>query len=279
MADAAPITPVKLTFPEYIEANKALLAPPVCNKMIHNDGKLRVMIVGGPNQRKDYHLNQGEEFFFQIKGDMCLKVVERGAPKDVVIKEGQCFNLPGSVPHSPQRFADTVGLVIERLRPESQLDGLRYYVDDSNQAVLWQRYFHVYDLGVQLKPLIAEFFASEENASRVPSKDLPAPAFAEDTTTAVMAPFPMADKIAALKAGGGTPVPLFDDKMEFKISLVGAQAPALPIANECWVWQLEGSSAVNGEALAASQTYLCPAIAEWVPAADSVALLVFTTGC
>lgn len=37
----------------------------------------------------------------------------------------QIFLLPAGVPHSPQRFADTVGLVIERRRLETELDGLR----------------------------------------------------------------------------------------------------------------------------------------------------------
>ena len=268
-------TAVTLRFPQYIEEHKHLLAPPVCNKMIHNDGKLRVMIVGGPNQRKDYHVNQGEEFFYQIKGDMCLKVVEQGVPKDIVIKEGQCFNLPGSIPHSPQRFENTIGLVIERLRPADQLDGLRYYVDDTNTATLWQRYFHVTDLGVQLKPLIESFFASEENRTRVPAGDLPACAFPDDVATSTEAPFPLADKVKELKEGDKGHVTVFDAK-EFKISLVGSQPPP-PIPTESWVWQLEGSSTVNGTALLAGQTHICAKIDDWATSgADCVALLLFT---
>ena len=200
--------PIKLHFHNYIQENKSLLSPPVCNKMIHNDGKLRVMIVGGPNQRKDYHLNMGEEIFYQIKGDMCLKIVEQGKPKDVVIKEGEIFVLPGMIPHSPQRFEDTVGLVIERLRPDNELDGLRYFVDDTNQQVLWQRFFHVHDLGKQLKPLIEEYFASEEYKTRVPSKDMPSSAWEPDTVKTVQAPYPLESKFASV-ADQGAALKLF----------------------------------------------------------------------
>eukprot|EP00658_Telonema_sp_P-2_P059339 TRINITY_DN48193_c0_g1_i2.p1 TRINITY_DN48193_c0_g1~~TRINITY_DN48193_c0_g1_i2.p1 ORF type:complete len:141 (+),score=34.07 TRINITY_DN48193_c0_g1_i2:92-514(+) len=82
--------------------------------------------------------------------------VYKRQPRDIVIKEGEMFVLPGRIPHSPQRFADTVGLVIERERLAGELDGLRYYVNDQNEDVLWQRFFPVKDLGKQLKPLIEE---------------------------------------------------------------------------------------------------------------------------
>jgi 3-hydroxyanthranilate 3,4-dioxygenase len=167
---AAAATVTAYNFAALIEDSRPQLQPPVCNKMLHNQGPLRVMIVGGPNQRRDYHLNQGEEIFYQIKGDMCLKVIEQGEPKDVPIRQGEVFVLPARVPHSPQRFADTVGLVIERARAVGELDGLRYYVDDTNRDVLWQRFFQCEDLGSQLKALIAEFMASPENESRTPAR-------------------------------------------------------------------------------------------------------------
>ncbi|CAG2180001.1 unnamed protein product [Oppiella nova] len=76
---------------------------------LHNC-QLKVFFVGGPNQRKDYHIEEGEELFYMIKGDMCLKVIEKGKPKDVIIKEGQVFLLAAKIPHSPQRFTNTIGL-------------------------------------------------------------------------------------------------------------------------------------------------------------------------
>ena len=78
----------------------------------------------GPNGRTDYHVNQGEEFFYQIEGDITLKVVEENELKDIKIKQGEIFLLPGGIPHSPQRPENTVGLVIERKRRENELDGL-----------------------------------------------------------------------------------------------------------------------------------------------------------
>ena len=285
---------VHLNFPTYIKQNEHLLLPPVCNKMIHNDGKLRVMIVGGPNIRKDYHINQGEELFYMLRGDMCLKIMEQGQPKDVHIKEGEIFNLPASIPHSPQRFPDTIGLVIERMRPTAQLDGLRYYVDDTNEKTLWQRYFHSTDLGKELKPLIEGFFASEEFNTRVPAPDMPARAFNDNVTDATQAPFLLQSRIDTLlkkrsdeeAAGGGAagagaqpPLLLFSPDMEFKVFLCTQGYPTV-IENECWIWQLQGSSKVNGETiLAATDTYLCGRLESWECAADSVALLVYTDGC
>ncbi|XP_030045364.1 3-hydroxyanthranilate 3,4-dioxygenase-like [Microcaecilia unicolor] len=83
------------------------------------------MFVGGPNQRKDYHIEEGEELFFQVKGDICLKIIQHDKHRDIYIREGEMFLLPARIPHSPQRFADTVGLVFERERLKTETDGLR----------------------------------------------------------------------------------------------------------------------------------------------------------
>ena len=128
--------------------------------MMHND-QLKVFFVGGPNQRKDFHLEEGEELFYMRKGDMSLPILTNGEFRTVVIREGDVFLLPGRIPHSPQREKDTVGLVIERERLPTETDGLRYYVGDTTQT-LFERWFFCDDLGSQLKPVIEEFFASEE---------------------------------------------------------------------------------------------------------------------
>jgi 3-hydroxyanthranilate 3,4-dioxygenase len=85
---------------QWLEDNKEQFLPPVCNKLLYAD-QLKVMYVGGPNVRADYHIEVGEELFYQLKGDMCLKVMERNTPKDIIIKQGEIFVLPGRVPHSP----------------------------------------------------------------------------------------------------------------------------------------------------------------------------------
>ena len=113
----------------WIEENRHLLEPPVGNALVWKDTEFNVMIVGGPNTRKDYHIDPGEEFFYQLEGDMILKVMEEGKPRDIPIKEGEILLLPANVPHSPQRFPDTVGLVLERRRTENEKDHLRWYCE------------------------------------------------------------------------------------------------------------------------------------------------------
>src|SRR5262245_51247890 len=112
-----------LNFKAWIDEHRHLLKPPVGNKMVYEDSEFIIMVVGGPNARKDYHFDEGEEFFYQLEGDITVKVVEDGKPRDVRIREGEIFLLPARVPHSPQRPANTVGLVIERKRETEELDG------------------------------------------------------------------------------------------------------------------------------------------------------------
>ena len=98
----------------WIEENRQWLKPPVGNRLVFEDAEFIVMVVGGPNARKDYHVDEGEEFFYQVEGDIVLKVIEDGKPRDIPIRQGEIFLLPPRVPHSPQRPANTTGLVIER---------------------------------------------------------------------------------------------------------------------------------------------------------------------
>jgi 3-hydroxyanthranilate 3,4-dioxygenase len=90
-------------FQKWIAENQHLLKPPVSNKKVFEDGEMTVQVVGGPNERTDYHDDPVEEFFYQLKGDMVLKVVDDGKFYDVPIREGEVFLLPPHVPHSPQR--------------------------------------------------------------------------------------------------------------------------------------------------------------------------------
>ena len=87
-----------------------------------------VTVVGGPNQRTDYHDDPVEEFFYQLKGDMMLKVVDDGKHYDVTIREGDVFLLPPHVRHSPQRPQEgSIGLVVEPKRPKARLDAFEWY--------------------------------------------------------------------------------------------------------------------------------------------------------
>ncbi len=151
--------PAPLNLHRWVEENRHLLRPPVGNKMIWNSGFM-VMVVGGPNQRTDYHVNPTEELFFQVEGDIVLRVIEDGRPRDIPIRQGELFLLPAGIPHSPQRPANTVGLVIEQARPEQADDHLRWYCPQCG-ALVHDDAFHLEDLGKQLKPLIERFHSSE----------------------------------------------------------------------------------------------------------------------
>lgn len=144
----------------WIDEHREFLKPPVGNKMVWQDREFLVMVVGGPNQRKDFHVEDGEEFFFQIEGDITVRVIDDGQVKEIPIREGEMFLLPAGVPHSPQRPAHTVGLVIERQRASEERDHLRWFCEGCGE-MLYDASFELVDLGKQLKPIIEGFYADE----------------------------------------------------------------------------------------------------------------------
>jgi len=125
---------------------------------------MTVMVVGGPNARTDYHINQTPEFFYQYKGKMLLKTVQEGEFVDVYINEGELFLLPGNTPHNPVRFADTVGIVIEQPRPEGEVDRLRWYCQNCGEKV-HEAAFVCTDLGTQIKDAV-QAFEKDESARK-----------------------------------------------------------------------------------------------------------------
>lgn len=139
----------------WIDDNRQLLCPPVGNKALWNDQFL-VMVVGGPNARSDYHINPGEELFFQVEGDIVLKILDDGTPRDIPIREGELFILPAKVPHSPQRPAGTVGLVVEQPKAHREDHHLRWYCP-SCREILHDVTFVPVDIGAQIKAALAEF--------------------------------------------------------------------------------------------------------------------------
>ena len=115
-------------FEQWIDDHRHLLKPPVGNQQIWKDADLMVTVVGGPNKRTDYHDDPVEEFFYQLKGDMVLKIYDGSEFYDVPIREGEIFLLPAHVRHSPQRPQEgSIGLVIEPARPEGALDAIEWY--------------------------------------------------------------------------------------------------------------------------------------------------------
>ncbi|MDE2338656.1 MAG: 3-hydroxyanthranilate 3,4-dioxygenase, partial [Gammaproteobacteria bacterium] len=116
-----------LNFPQWIEDHRHLLKPPVGNRRVFEDGDFIIMVVGGPNTRRDYHVDPGQELFYQLEGEMVLKTMQAGRALDVPIRAGEMLLLPALVPHSPQRPAGTVGLVVERQRRSGERDGFQWY--------------------------------------------------------------------------------------------------------------------------------------------------------
>jgi 3-hydroxyanthranilate 3,4-dioxygenase len=151
-------------FNNWIDTNRHLLKPPVGNKIVYENSEFIIMVVGGPNTRKDYHIDEGEEFFYQLEGNMILRIMENGIPKDVTINEGDIFLLPPKVPHSPQRFENTVGLVIERKRRDGELDGFQWYCDGCH-TLLYEEFLPLTDIVKQLPPIFDGFWANNDARS------------------------------------------------------------------------------------------------------------------
>ena len=151
-------------FKRWIDEHRHLLKPPVGNQVVWPDREFIIMVVGGPNARKDYHINEGEEFFYQLEGSMVLKVVEDGEFRDIPLDAGDILLLPGGVPHSPQRYAESIGLVVERRRHPEEKDGFRWYCDACG-GVVHEVFIELTDIVSQLKILMDEFWADEKKCT------------------------------------------------------------------------------------------------------------------
>ena len=150
------------SFKNWIDENRHLLKPPVGNQVVYKENRdFIVMVVGGPNSRKDFHYNETEEFFFQLEGDITLRIMEEGKAVDIPIREGEIFLLPPKVPHSPQRPANTVGLVMELKRNNNEQDGFMWFCENCGEK-LYDEYFELTNIVEQLAPIMDKFYASEE---------------------------------------------------------------------------------------------------------------------
>jgi len=144
---------------KWILDNKHLLKPPVGNKNLYvESGDFIVMIVAGPNARKDYHYNETEELFYQVEGDIVVKTQQEGKQVKVKIKEGEMFLLPPKIPHSPTRPANSIGLVIERKREPHHKDGLMWFSDKEN-VLLYEEYFHLTNIEKDFLPVFKKFYS------------------------------------------------------------------------------------------------------------------------
>ena len=148
---------------QWISENGDKLKPPVGGETLWKDSKLMITVVGGPNKRTDYHIDAFEEFFYQIKGDIVLRIQEDGKARDVEVKEGDVFLLPAYVPHAPMRPAGTVGMIAEiRREKDEPLDGFAWFCEKCNHQIFRQdAYIEV--LERDMPPIFEAFYADAEN--------------------------------------------------------------------------------------------------------------------
>ena len=149
-------------FRQWIESHRHLLKPPVGNKLLFPVGDFILMVVGGPNARSDFHVDPGEEFFYQVEGNMTLRTLQDGRIVDIPIREGEMFLLPPNLPHSPQRQPDTVGLVIERRRLPGEKDGLQWYCGTCSHK-LYEEFFELTNIETQFPPVFQRYYDSLEH--------------------------------------------------------------------------------------------------------------------
>lgn len=299
----------KFDFMGRVEEIKPLLKPPVSNSMLFNNA-LKVMIVGGPNQRKDFHIEMGEELFYQIQGDMDLVIVnpKTELPEAIHIREGECFLLPAGIPHSPQRYANTIGLVFERDRLPSEMDCLRWYHDETTDPnhdntkarVLYEEYFHCVDLGSEIKEAIGRFHAflakpeSERIAldfSHLPIDRLFA-IMNQAKTIDLIPPFPLKEYLGNLSNSQD----IFNSEFVFKQfrTTIGMtnQFEFAAEWKECYFWQFAGNAEVfvapnsssggevenfqlkSGESLFLPSEYIGATVTVSSSIADDITLLV-----
>lgn len=150
-------------FKKWIDDHRDVLKPPVGNKMVFKDSTFIVMVIGGPNERKDFHINQTDEFFYQLEGNIVLRIRNKeGMFEDIPINEGEIYMLKGGTPHSPQRKAGSIGLVVEKTRDEGEQDSFVWYCDNC-QKLLYKDTFHLSNIETQLKECFTKFYSEEAN--------------------------------------------------------------------------------------------------------------------
>jgi 3-hydroxyanthranilate 3,4-dioxygenase len=152
---AAQRTQMPIDLMKWIEQHKHEMRPPVSNKYLYDGEDFFVMIIQGPNSRNDFHVTNSEEFFYQLKGDIVVRIIEDGRIKDVPLREGQTFFVPGNVPHSPTRPPGTLGMVVERRRPPGETEHLQFYCENCQQLV--------HDLEFDCKDIVNHFAQAMED--------------------------------------------------------------------------------------------------------------------
>jgi 3-hydroxyanthranilate 3,4-dioxygenase len=152
-----PITP-PFNLAEWIATHRHTLVPPVANRQVYPAGDFIIMVVAGPNARRDFHVDPGAEFFYQLEGTLTLKTMQDGQPVDYVIGAGDLFLLPPFVPHSPQRTPGSIGIVVERRRAAGEQDGFQWYCESCHH-LLYEEHFVLENIETQFPAVFDRFYA------------------------------------------------------------------------------------------------------------------------
>lgn len=140
---------------EWVEKNRDQLKPPVGNKYLYDGKDFFVMVISGPNARNDFHVTKSEEYFYQVQGDITVRIREEGEIKDFKVREGETMFIPANVPHSPQRPPGTIGVVVERVRPEGEMEHLVFYCEKCGELV--------HDIEFDCKDIVKHFRETMES--------------------------------------------------------------------------------------------------------------------
>ncbi len=146
---------------KWVDEHSSEFKPPVGNKYLYDGNDFFVMVIGGPNARNDFHVSNSEEYFFQLKGDIVVRIREEGQIKDVPVREGETFFIPGSVPHSPTRPPGTIGVVVERRRPPGEMEHLQFYCEKCGELV-YDKEFDCKDIVKHFTQAMEAFWADPE---------------------------------------------------------------------------------------------------------------------
>ncbi|MFI5267899.1 MAG: 3-hydroxyanthranilate 3,4-dioxygenase [Chloroflexota bacterium] len=147
---------------QWIEDNKPAFSGPVANKEVFPQSEFIFQIIRGPNSRNDFHIDPGDEIFYQLEGTIRVDVIEDGRRKQNILNQGDVLLVPAGVPHSPLRPAGSWGLVVERKRRADELDGILWFCEQCN-AKLYERSFPMQDIGTEIREAIDDFFGSMEH--------------------------------------------------------------------------------------------------------------------
>lgn len=169
------MAPVKEPFHlmRWIEEHRHEFKPPVMNKQFCSDADDVIVFVSvGPNNRNDYHVNPTEELFYQLEGDIAVKIrpPDGSPPRHVVIREGEMWLCPRMVPHRPQRPEGTIGLIVEFPRVvdgKTHEDGLRWYCEECDTLV-HEASFRLAHIDEDLHKVMDGFWGGPESGRTCP---------------------------------------------------------------------------------------------------------------